>query len=115
MRIDISAEIAGHIQRNSALKDSFCEKGVNLADARSLELHFWSFSKQTAVMLAKALYDQGLLVLALSQVDSDNSRWTVEVGISDTIEHLTSDLVVRKFVELAAEYDSLYDGWGTTI
>jgi regulator of RNase E activity RraB len=115
MKVDINAEINGHVQRNKALRDSLREKGVELDEMRSVELHFWAFSKQTAVMLAKALYDHGLLVLALSPVDGEESQWTVDAGTKDTVENLSSLPVVKKFVELAAEFDSTYDGWGTTV
>jgi len=115
MKVDVNTEINNHLQRNKALKDSLCQKGVELRESLSIELHFWAFSKQTAVMLAKALYDEGLMVLVLTLVDGEESRWTVEAGIKDTIEHLTSLPVVKRFVELAAEFDSIYDGWGTQL
>jgi hypothetical protein len=89
MKVDVNEQIHGHIERNNALKQSLLEKGMRLEDKRSMELHFWAFNKKTAVMLAKSLYDQGLLVLALSPVESEDSRWTVEAGIKDTVEHLT--------------------------
>lgn len=115
MKIDVNEQINGHIERNNALKRTLLEKGASLGDERSIELHFWAFNKQNAAMLAKALYENGLMVLTLSQVRSEDSRWTVEAGIKDSIGHLTSPSVVKKFVELAAEFDSIYDGWGVAI
>jgi len=79
------------------------------------ELHFWAFRRQDAVMLAKALYDDGLIVLALAHVPDDGDRWNIEAGIKETVENLTGAPMVRKFVELAAQFDAIYDGWGMSV
>lgn len=116
MSIDKQEQVDGHLQRNEMLKDSLRKKGVKLNELRSVELHFWAFSKKNAVMLAKALYDQGLLVLALAPApDNERERWNIEAGFKDTVDNLTSQQQVKRFVELAAQFDSLYDGWGTLV
>ena len=116
MKINIEEEISGHRQRDEMLRQSLRVKGVDLGEQRSVELHFWAFNKRDAVMRAKALYDDGLLVLALAPVPNvEDERWNVEAGAKDSVEHLTSEGPVRKFVELAAKYNAKYDGWGTLV
>ncbi|MGA2543160.1 MAG: ribonuclease E inhibitor RraB [Verrucomicrobiota bacterium] len=116
MKIDITEQIDGHLRRNEDLKKTLCVKGVELGEQRSIELHFWAFKKQDAVNLAKSLYDHGLLVLTLAPVpDDEGERWNIEAGIKDTVQDLTSPSNVRKFVELAAQFNALFDGWGTVV
>jgi hypothetical protein len=113
---DITEQMNGHLRRNEELKNSLRAKGVELNKPLSIELHFWAFKKQDAVMLAKSLYDRGLLVLALAPApDDEGERWSIEAGMKDTVVHVTSPAVVRQFVELAAEFNALFDGWGTAV
>jgi hypothetical protein len=114
--IDIAEQINGHLKRNEVLKNTLKDKGVVLNQSRSIELHFWAFAKQDAVLLAKALYDAGLLILALAPVPADQEgKWNIEAGVKDSVDSLTSFSMVKKFVELAAHYNAVYDGWGTVV
>ena len=116
MKIDVETNIAAHAKRNEELKRMLRSKGVEFNTNQSIELHFWAFKRQEAVMLAKALYDEGLIVLALAPLpDDDEGRWNVEAGIKETVEHLTTLAVVRKFAELAAQFNAIYDGWGMSL
>jgi regulator of RNase E activity RraB len=47
--------------------------------------------------------------------DDEGERWNIEAGIKDTVQDLTSPSNVRKFVELAAQFNALFDGWGTVV
>ena len=78
-------------------------------------MHFWAFTKQDAIMLAKALYDEGLLVLTLAPTDDGGERWNIEAGIRYSVNEVTSNNIVEKFVRLAAGKNAIYDGWGTSI
>jgi len=113
--IDIAEQINGHLKRNEMLKNTLKDKGVVLNQSRSIELHFWAFAKQDAVSLAKALYDGDLLILTLAPVPDQEGRWNIEAGVKDSVDSLTSFSMVKKFVELAARYNAVYDGWGTVV
>jgi Regulator of ribonuclease activity B len=115
MNINIQEQIDGHFRRNEELKEALRDKGVKLHERRSVELHFWAFSQKDAAMLAQALYEEGLLVLVLAPPPSGESEWNIEAGLQDSVENLTSLLNVKRFVELAAKFNALYDGWGTVV
>jgi regulator of RNase E activity RraB len=113
---NITEQLNGHFRRNEELKKSLLAKGVDFSKPISIELHFWAFKHQDAVRPAKSLYDRGLLVLTLAPAtDVEGERWNVEAGTKDTVQNLTSPAVVKQFVELAAEFDALFDGWGTMV
>ena len=57
-----------------------------------------------------------LLVLApAARKDGSDYTWNVEAGVKDSVEHVVKEDVVRQIVELAASWNSRYDGWGTTV
>jgi hypothetical protein len=65
---EIEAIILGHNKRNPELLRALSSKRVALNEARSIDHHLWANSQNEAVMLAKALYDSGYLILAISPV-----------------------------------------------
>lgn len=114
--IDIREQINGHLKRNEMLKNTLIDKGVALNQSRSIELQFWAFAKQDAILLAKTLYDEKLLILTLAPVRDDTRvRWNIEAELKDSVDNLTSFCMVKKFVELAARFNAVYDGWGTAV
>jgi len=113
---DTTKEVNGHLKRDEMLRNTLLEKGVALNEKRSIELHFWASKQEDAVMLAKALYNNGLLVLTLAPVSNEPAdKWNIEAGTETTVENLTSPSVVQRFVKLAAEFNATYDGWGTLV
>ena len=113
--INITDQINGHLQRNEVLKNKLQGKGVALSQSLSVELHFWAFTRQDAVLLAKALYDEGLLILTLGPISNDKEKkWNIEAGTKESVDRLTSLPEVKRYVELAARFNSVYDGWGAT-
>ena len=69
---EIQRSLAGHTARNIDLIRNLVQKGVDVAEPRSIDLHFWAGSQKDACFLAKALYESGYLILQLSpSVKSD--------------------------------------------
>lgn len=116
---DLSAEerIAGHCRRNAKLIDNLKSDGIDLDCARSIELHFWANSQDTAVQLARSFYERGMLVLQLSPaVDAQEAElWNVEAGIRKSIREVVDRAFTTELVLMANEHKCAYDGWGTAI
>jgi regulator of RNase E activity RraB len=74
-------------------------------------------SQDEAAHLAKDLYNRGFLVLAISPVaDEDGTKfWDVEARIQETPSVAASRQTSEELTRLSAQFDALYDGWGTSI
>lgn len=114
---EIEAIIQGHEKRNPELLRALNSKGVVLSKARPVEHHFWANSQREASMLAKALYDSGYLILAISPVTTEDggSLWNVEAGINQPPNVAASMQLSEELTRLASRFDSVYDGWGTVV
>ena len=68
-------------------------------------------------MLAKELYDRSFLVLAISPVNTEDGSklWNVEAGAEQTPSVAASREMSEDLTRLAARFDAVYDGWGTSI
>lgn len=113
----IEEEISGHEARNAALRRVFVEKGVDFGEARLVECHFWTWCKEDAAGLAKALLNRGFLILSqgLAASSNDPSLWSVEAGIKQSIDLTLRREFTDELVRVAAEHSGRYDGWGTSI
>jgi regulator of RNase E activity RraB len=112
------AAVLGHAARNAELLANLKSRGVNVGDPRSIEHHFWSKSQRDAALLANELYKRGFLLLVLAPAtpkEGSDLKWNVEAGIRDSAENAASDDVARELVQLAASFNSRYDGWGTSV
>ena len=109
--------LKGHDGRNEELLRTLQTRGVALDKARSVEYHFWANSQREAAMLAKELYNRGFLVLAISPVDgADGSQsWNVEAGATHAPAVAASRETSEDLTRLAAQFDAIYDGWGTSL
>jgi len=114
---EIEAIIRGHEKRNPALLRTLRAKGVALNEARAIDHHFWANSQNEAAMLAKELYDSGYLILAISPVATEDgsSLWNVEAGVKQPATVAASKQLSEQLTRLAGRFDSVYDGWGTTV
>lgn len=113
----IEEAISAHEARNAALRYSFTEKAVDFGEARLVECHFWTWSKEDAAGLAKALQDRGFLILSqrFAASSTDPSTWNVEAGIKQSIELTLRREFTDELVRVAAAHFGQYDGWGTGI
>jgi regulator of RNase E activity RraB len=109
--------IDAHSHRNQQLKIQLSQKGVDLNSPRSIELHFWAWNQKDASLLAKALYEKGLIILVLSpaNIEDDPNCWNIEAGINKTIEEITDRSTTEELIKLADEFNAEFDGWGTSI
>ena len=110
--------VNGHSARNADLVRKLKDRGVDLETPRSIEHHFWSKTQRDAALLSNDLYKRGFLLLVLAPAarkEGSEYTWNVEAGFKETVQHAASDDVVRDLVDLAARFNSRYDGWGTSI
>ena len=114
---EISGILRGHESRNEELLRTLSTKGVALDKGRSVEHHFWANSQKEAAMLAKKLYERGFLVLAISPVSTEDESklWNVEAGVEQAPTVAASREISEELTRLAAQFDAVYDGWGTSI
>ena len=95
------------------------DMGLDLQQSRSVEHHFLAENQQNASLLARALYEKGYLILMLAPSDSEDgshsSCWNVEAQVQHTPEEAASSLISEELVRLAAQFDAVYDGWGTPV
>ncbi len=118
MNSEANATLKGHLARNAELVNTLAKRGVDLASPRSIEHHFWAESHRSGVDLAHQLYRQGLLVLALAPVKTDDQTrdlWNVEAEARQSINEAASEKTAASLVELAARLNCIYDGWGTRV
>jgi predicted membrane-bound spermidine synthase len=109
----IEQAISDHDARNAELRRTFIKKGVDLDDARMVEFHFRTWSKEAAAGLSKALEDRGFLVVLKHPAvfSSDPSFWNVEATIRQSIELTLRHEFTDELVRVAARYSGRYDGW----
>jgi len=114
---EIQESIKEHDARNVELLQSIKEKNVTMDEVRAIEHHFWAADQRNAAALAKELYKKGSLVLVISPVDhEDGSKWwNVEAEIRQSIKEAAKSDLVSELVRLAARFDAIYDGWGTSV
>jgi hypothetical protein len=109
--------VHGHEARNAELKRDLAAKSVPLDEARPVDHHFWAPTQRDAAYLARELYSAGFLVTCLSppQPNSAERDWNVEIAARQSPEDAASLRTADWFTRLAAQFDSVYDGWGTTV
>ncbi len=114
---DILESIAGHEVRNAALLEDIRSRGLNPDRPQAVEHHFWAPTQQSAVQLAKKLYELEYVILVLSPVDDDHGTkvWNVEAGVQRTLAEAASSAMSEQLIRLAAQFDAVYDGWGASI
>jgi hypothetical protein len=54
-------------------------------------------------------------LLAPTQAENDPDRWSVEAGARIPLIQAAGDELTEKLIRLAAEQDSAFDGWGTSV
>jgi hypothetical protein len=108
--------IIGHEDRNARLLCVLLEKRVDLAEPRTIECHFWTWSEKDAAALGESLARRGLTVRTQrpAQIPDDPSRWNLEITLTQSIDVTTSREFTTEIAELAASH-GVYDGWGTSI
>ena len=113
----ILESIAGHRQRNIQLRQALSDKKVNLSEQRPTDVHFYAWSQSDAAVLARELFKKGFLVKVLSPSPEpgDEELWNIEAGAQVVPEEILGDEFTEGMVRLAARFDSVYDGWGTSV
>ena len=114
---EINAIVKGNQERNQELLRTLVTKGVTLDEQRSIEHHFWANSQREAALLGKELYTRGFLVFAISPVNTDDGStvWNVEAAIEQSPSSAASRQVTEELTRVAANFDAIYDGWGTSV
>ena len=67
--------------------------------------------------MARSLYQMGFLIrlLAPAKAENDPDRWSVEAGAKIPLLQAAGAELTEKLIRLAAEQDSVFDGWGTSV
>lgn len=114
---EIKAIIQDHAVRNRALLDVIKSKGASTSEIRPIDHHFWANSQNEAALLAQKLYQQGFLISEIAPVTTtDNSElWNVEATLQHSPSEAAEHDTVERLTRLAAEFNAVYDGWGTSI
>jgi regulator of RNase E activity RraB len=109
-------QIEGHNRSNHELVVTLKNKGLSEDDWIEAEYHFWAQEQDDAVAFAKQLYDEGFLILVIAPVvDDDGTTWDLEVQMSEPIKKVVSEQKTKYLVRLADKFNSVYDGWGTSL
>jgi len=113
----IEQAINGHEARNAALLRVFQEKGADLAEPRSIDSHFWTWSRSDAESLAADLVCKGfkIIKMQLCGTKDDPNVWNVAAEIRQSINLTIRREFVDEMVRLASSHRGVYDGWGTTV
>lgn len=109
--------ISNHEARDASLRRVFLEKNVDLTDARTIECHFWTWSRESAARLGEALKSRGfeILVQHPAAIAGDPDRWNLEAAIRQSIDLTMRREFIDELVRLSDSCGGLYDGWGTRI
>jgi regulator of RNase E activity RraB len=106
--------IEAHVARNRELKHMIAEKGIDLAEGRSVDLHFWASNEKAASDLALALEAIGYPTTKTSK-SSGSDFWNVESQVEASPLAVTDPFFVERLVRLALDHEAEFDGWGTAI
>ena len=112
---EISEIINGHVSRNERLLETLIDKGVSIAEPRSIDHHFYAKTHEDAVVLGKELYDQGFVLSVIALAADGSNVWNVEATTQQSPGEAASMIVVERLTRLAANLNALYDGWGTSV
>ncbi|MBX3268074.1 MAG: ribonuclease E inhibitor RraB [Acidobacteria bacterium] len=114
--LELKKQIEGHNRRNKELKKVLQSRGLNEETLIEAEYHFWADMHEDAIAFAKRLYDEGFLVLVIAPVaDENGTTWNLEVRKRETVKDVIGEPKTAYLVELANQYNALYDGWGTQV
>lgn len=114
---ELRSSMEAHQRRNAELVAHLRTKDVDLRVPRLIELHFWADSHEGAVLLARALYEKGFLILVLAPVTSSEhpSRWNLEARVSQSVDVTVRPEFVEDLVRVANAFSAELDGWGTSV
>lgn len=112
----VQEAIDGNMRRNAELLALVREKGVALDVSRKIEFHYWAWSESNAAKLKEALIQAGATVKEITAIKEEKENlWSATAEVMTTPAKAASLEQTRTNVMLAAEFDCIYDGWGTRI
>jgi hypothetical protein len=107
----------GHKARNEKLVAKLTASDVSLSLVRQIDLHFRAYAQPNAEQLFAALDGRGYtsIVMDIVELKDGTEAWNVEAQISDSIEAVTKDDFAFGLVDLAASFDTIFEGWGVSL
>jgi len=114
-KVDIQTSVLRHATRNRELKELIESKGVDLAEQRTIDLHFWAGGEEAARNLTAVLQTEGYLVVSQNPSKGNPALWNVEAQVEASPLSVTAPLFVERMVRVAAENEAEFDGWGTSL
>jgi hypothetical protein len=113
-REDVSSSVERHNARNAELSKLLLSKKVDLAAPRKCDFHFWAKDRDCGSKLMKYLCSHFFEPQALN-LSANGSDWNVEVSRVIPPEVVLDQKFSQYLVAIAAIFDSVYDGWGTSV
>lgn len=112
----IQKTIDDNMCRNAELLALLRKKEVALEAIRKIEFHYWATDETEAIRLESALIRNGTTVKDIVQLkENDENIWSVTAEAELSPSSAASLEQTRGNALLAAEFNCVYDGWGTCI
>src|SRR3569832_35676 len=115
------SEIQGIIDDNSVRNRELLRtlelKSVPVPEKRPIDHHFWANTQHEAGLLAQQLHSEGFFVSVIPPVNTTGRSvlWNVEATVQQSPLEATNSITVERLTRLAAQFNAVYDGWGTSI
>jgi len=92
--------------------------GVELGNARQIDLMFWAPDEAKAKLLVEAMKRNEMppfLVLGPANEKEADRRWAIRCSITASVTFITTKENIETFILFADKFECDYDGWGTPI
>ena len=115
--MELNDEPRRHWERNAELRKSLIAQHVTLTEERPIEVFFRAQTQRDAAILARELYRRGFLVTLLAPASTSDAAggWTVAARVIAPPEEVLGEKFTERMLQLAAEHDAVYDGWGASV
>lgn len=113
----IKNSIDEHIRRNWEILKYLKGRGMELRSALLTEHHFMTKRQLEAGKLAILLEQKGFNIIEITPAETKegDDGWAVVGEMEMTLEAAADPATTEDLIQLAATYDSNYEGWGAEL
>ncbi|MCC6501819.1 MAG: ribonuclease E inhibitor RraB [Deltaproteobacteria bacterium] len=113
----IKESIDEHLKRNWEILKFLKERGMELRSALLTEHHFMTKRQLEAGKLAIALDRKGFRILEMTPAETKegDDGWAIIGEMEMTLEAAADPATSEELIQLAATFDSRYEGWGAEL
>lgn len=106
-----------HIRRNWEILKYLKGRGMELRSALLTEHHFMTKRQLEAGKLAILLEQKGFNIIEITPAETKegDDGWAVVGEMEMTLEAAADPATIEELVQLAATFDSRYEGWGAEL